>query len=110
MSPTKAFFVGVSYPLAKHSTIKVFRECHLADHDPDHQDERGGEDDPCSMIELTRIMSDYGYAPYDFTWFSKFACHAGAIGFCEVAFALKSGVLRNVLSRSPSRSVQKLAA
>ena len=78
-------------------TELVFLEAHMICDD----------DDPCSLIELTKVMSDFGYAPYDFTWFGKLPQHGGAIGLCEVAFAKKHGILREM--KSP-RAAQKKAA
>lgn len=66
----------------------VFLEAHML----------GDDDHPSSLISLTRTMSDLGYAPYDFTWFGKRPTDEGAIGLCEVAFALKDGFLRNTVS------------
>ena len=58
----------------------------------------GDDDHPSSLISLTKTMSDLDYAPYDFTWFGKRPTDEGAIGLCEVAFALKDGFLRNTAS------------
>jgi len=66
----------------------VFLEAHML----------GDDDHPSSLISLTKTMSDLGYAPYDFTWFGKRPTDEGAIGLCEVAFALKDGFLRNTQS------------
>ena len=66
----------------------VFLEAHML----------GDDDHPSSLISLTQTMSDLGYAPYDFTWFGKRPTDEGAIGLCEVAFALKNGFLRNTIS------------
>ena len=67
----------------------VFLEAHML----------GDDDHPSSLISLTQTMSDLVYAPYDFTWFGKRPTDEGAIGLCEVAFALKTGFLRNTISR-----------
>ena len=66
----------------------VFLEAHML----------GDDNHPSSLISLTQTMSDLGYAPYDFTWFGKRPTDEGAIGLCEVAFALKDGFLRNTVS------------
>jgi len=50
--------------------------------------------EPSSMVNLTSAMGEYGYSPYDFTWFGK-RPYDGAIGLCEVAFARRQGTLRS---------------
>jgi FkbM family methyltransferase len=77
----------------------VFLEAHML----------GDDDHPSSLISLTRTMSDLGYAPYDFTWFGKRPTDEGAIGLCEVAFALKDGFLRNTVSYRDSVKKHVLA-
>lgn len=75
-------------------TELVFLEAHMICDD----------DDPCSLIELTKVMSDFGYAPYDFTWFGKLPRYNGAIGLCEVAFAKKQGILRQTRSTRTTKN------
>jgi FkbM family methyltransferase len=77
----------------------VFLEAHMI----------GDDDHPSSLISLTQTMSDLGYAPYDFTWFGKRDSDEGAIGLCEVAFALKNGFLRNTRSYRSSVDAKKAA-
>jgi len=43
--------------------------------------------------ELVNFMADVGYKGYDFTSF-EFRPYDGALGLCEMAFALDSGILR----------------
>jgi FkbM family methyltransferase len=87
--------LGASKILGK--TELIFLETHLL----------GAEDDPCSFVNLTREMSRLGYAPYDFTWFGRLPRHKGAIGLCEVAYALKDGFLRNTQNQ---RAAKRAAA
>lgn len=75
----------------------VFLETHML----------GDDEHPCSMVSLTQTMSEFGYAPYDFTWFGKRPGDEGAIGLCEVVFARKNGVLRN--TRTYRASMQRAA-
>jgi FkbM family methyltransferase len=49
---------------------------------------------PSGFVELVKTMSDYGYAPYDFTWFGR-RPHDRAIMLAEVAFARTNGQLRS---------------
>jgi FkbM family methyltransferase len=77
----------------------VFVEAHML----------GDDEHPSSLISLTQTMSDLGYAPYDFTWFGKRPTDEGAIGLCEVAFALKNGFLRNTQSYRSSVKQSVLA-
>lgn len=47
--------------------------------------------------EIFPIMADFGYHVYDFTWFQH-RPYDGALGQCEIAFALTNGSLRSYLS------------
>ncbi len=40
-------------------TEAIFMEAHML----------AGPDDPCSFTNMVTRMADYGYEPYDFTWF-----------------------------------------
>jgi FkbM family methyltransferase len=54
----------------------------------------GEEPNPSSMVALTAQMAEFGYVPYDFTWFGR-RPYDGAIGLCEIAFARREGMLRS---------------
>jgi FkbM family methyltransferase len=53
----------------------------------------GADANPSGIVGLTAMMGDYGYVPYDFTWFGR-RPFDGAIGLCEIAFARRDGILR----------------
>ncbi len=53
----------------------------------------GNEEHSSALLSLLQVMDDFGYSPYDFTWFGK-RPYDGAIGLSEIAFARKQGFLR----------------
>lgn len=58
---------------------------------------------PCRLQNLIAIMSEHGYAPYDFTTFQR-RPYDHAVGLCEIAFARENGMLRAHLGwQSPER-------
>jgi FkbM family methyltransferase len=67
-------------------TEAVFLEAHLLT----------ATDDPCSFGNMVTRMGQYGYEPYDFTWFGK-RPGDGAVTLCEVVFVRRDGYLRRSL-------------
>lgn len=51
------------------------------------------DESECSLLNLMKMMDDYGYAAYDFSWFGR-RIQDKAVALCEVVFALKDGQLR----------------
>lgn len=46
------------------------------------------------IVELVRVMSDYGYTPYDFAWFGR-RPYDGAISLVDVMFVRRDSPLRS---------------
>ena len=67
-------------------TEAIFMEAHMM----------SDQDDPCSFTNMVAKMADYGYEPYDFTWFGKRGFD-GAVSLCEIVFVRRDGFLRKNL-------------
>lgn len=53
-------------------------------------------DDPCGFSNMVTRMSEFGYEPYDFSWFGHRPLD-GAVGLCEIVFVRRDGILRRDL-------------
>ena len=67
-------------------TEAIFMEAHLL----------SAPNDPCNFANMVTRMADYGYEPYDFTWFGKRPSD-GAVSLCEIVFVRRDGFLRQQL-------------
>jgi hypothetical protein len=50
---------------------------------------------PSDFVNLTTFMADFGYVPYDFSWFGR-RRFDGALSLCEIVFVRRNGYLRSL--------------